>query len=128
VAWFDGPFASAVTTNLTTEKYLKRISATGQPDAQALRTAYANLRDHLAYIGWLAETRTFLAGQSLSLADFAAAAHISVLDFLGDIDWSHNPHTREWYAKIKSRPSFRSLLADRIPGMTPPEHYTNLDF
>lgn len=128
VAWFDGPFAQAVTMNLTREKYLKRISATGQPDAAALRTAYGNLRDHLGYIGWLAETRSFLAGPALSLADFAAAAHLSVLDFLGDIDWAQNPHTREWYARIKSRPSFRSLLNDRIPGMTPPEHYTNLDF
>ncbi len=128
VAWFDGPFAQAVTMNLTTEKYLKRISGQGQPDAANLRAGYANLRDHLGYIGWLSETRTYLAGQTLSLADLAAAAHISVLDFLGDIDWSQNPHAREWYAKIKSRPSFRSLLADRIPGMTPPEHYANLDF
>lgn len=128
VAWFDGPFAEAVTTNLVREKYLKRVSSTGQPDASALRISYGNLREHMGYIGWLAETRTFLAGDTLSLADLAAAAHISVLDFLGDIDWSQHTHTHDWYARIKSRPSFRSLLTDRVPGMSPPEHYVNLDF
>lgn len=126
--WFDGPFAQAVTMHLVNEKYLKRLSAKGQPDAGSLRVAYANLRDHLAYVGWLAETRTYLAGQTLSLADLAAAAHLSVLDFMGDVDWTQHPHVREWYARIKSRPSFRPLLADRVPGMTPPEHYANLDF
>jgi len=128
VAWFDGPFADAVTNNLMNEKYLKRVSGQGQPDAGALRRSYANLREHLGYIGWLAETRSFLAGETLSLADLAAAAHLSVLDFLGDIDWSAHQHTREWYARIKSRPSFRTLLNDRVPGMLPPEHYVNLDF
>lgn len=127
-AWFDGPFAQAVTMHLVNEKYLKRLSGQGQPDAGSLRVAYANLRDHLAYVGWLAETRTYLAGQTLSLADLAAAAHLSVLDFMGDVDWTQHPHVREWYARIKSRPSFRPLLADRVPGMTPPEHYANLDF
>jgi glutathione S-transferase len=127
-AWLDGPFAEAVTNSLTREKYLKRVSGQGQPDAGALRRSYANMREHMGYIGWLAETRTFLAGDSLSLADLAAAAHISVLDFLGDIDWTQHPHIREWYARIKSRPSFRSLLNDRVPGMAPPEHYVNLDF
>jgi glutathione S-transferase len=128
VAWFDGPFAEAVTNGLVREKYLKRVSGQGQPDAGALRQSYANMREHMGYIGWLAETRSFLAGGTLSLADLAAAAHISVLDFLGDIDWAQHPHIREWYARIKSRPSFRSLLNDRIPGMAPPEHYMNLDF
>jgi glutathione S-transferase len=128
VAWFDGPFAEAVTNGLVREKYLKRVSGQGHPDAGALRQSYANMREHMGYIGWLAETRSFLAGGTLSLADLAAAAHISVLDFLGDIDWTQHPHIREWYARIKSRPSFRSLLNDRIPGMAPPEHYMNLDF
>ncbi len=127
-AWFDGPFADAVTNGLINEKYIKRLSGQGHPDVAALRRSYGNLKEHLGYIGWLAETRTFLAGDQLSLADLAAAAHVSVLDFLGDIDWSQNQHTREWYARIKSRPSFRSLLSDRVPGMSPPEHYINLDF
>jgi glutathione S-transferase len=128
VAWFDGKFADDVTRNLNGEKYFKRLAGLGQPDAAALRAGYANLREHLGYIGWLAETRKYLAGAAISLADFAAAAHLSVLDFQGDVDWSVNPAAKEWYARIKSRPSFRPLLADRVPGISPPEHYADLDF
>ena len=127
-AWFDSKFADDVTRNLNGEKYFKRLAGLGQPDAAALRAGYANLREHLGYIGWLAETRKYLAGATISLADFAAAAHLSVLDFQGDVDWSVNPAAKEWYARIKSRPSFRPLLADRVPGMSPPDHYADLDF
>jgi glutathione S-transferase len=128
VAWFDGKFAADVTRNLNEEKYIKRLAGRGQPDAAALRAGYANLRDHLHYLGWLAETRKWLAGASISLADFAAASHLSVLDFAGDVDWTISEGAREWYARMKSRPSFRALLADRVPGMTPPAHYADLDF
>lgn len=128
VAWFDGKFDSEVTRNLTEQKYIKRLAGRGQPDAGALRIGYAALREHLPYIGWLAETRKYLAGGSISLADFTAAAHLSVLDFTGDIDWKVSEAAREWYARMKSRPSFRALLSDRVPGMTPPEHYADLDF
>ena len=127
VAWFDGKFAAEVTRNLNGEKYLKRLAG-GYPDAGALRLGYANLRVHLDYIGYLAETRRYLAGGSISLADLAAAAHLSVLDFAGDVDWSVSTPAREWYARMKSRPSFRPLLNDRVAGMSPPEHYANLDF
>jgi glutathione S-transferase len=117
-----------VTRNLTGEKYLKRMSNEGQPDAARLRAGYANIKPHLDYLGWLAEHRKYLAGATISLADFCAAAHLSVLDFTGDVDWQRSPAAREWYARMKSRPSFRALLADRVPGMTPPEHYADLDF
>jgi len=128
VAWFDGKFGAEVTRNLVHEKVIKRLAGRGNPDATALRAGYANLGPHLEYIGWLAETRKWLAGAELSLADFAAAAHLSSLDFIGDIDWSLSPPARDWYAKVKSRPSFRTLLADRETGITPPPHYADLDF
>ena len=128
VAWWDDRFDREVTRNLNGEKYYKRISGLGHPDARALRAGYANLRPHLEYLGWLAETRKWLAGNVLSLADLAAAAHLSVLDYQGDVDWSVSPPARDWYARMKSRPSFRPLLADRIPGFTPPAHYADLDF
>jgi glutathione S-transferase len=86
------------------------------------------MRHHLNYIGWLAETRRWLAGGMLSLADFAAAGHLSTLDFLGEVDWSLAPPAKEWYARIKSRPSFRGVLADRVPGLTAAAHYADLDF
>jgi glutathione S-transferase len=128
VAWFDSKFAQEVTVNLLREKFMKRLLGGGNPDATALRAGYTNLRYHLEYIGWLAETRRWLAGDELTLADFAAAGHLSALDFASDVDWSMSEAARDWYAKIKSRPSFRSLLQDQVPGVTPPPHYADLDF
>ena len=128
VAWFDGKFATEVTRNLVGEKHMKRLLGRGNPDAGAMRTGYTAIRYHLEYIGWLSETRRWLAGDSMSLADFAAAAHLSTLDYIGDVDWTVSPAAKDWYARMKSRPSFRGVLADRVLGVTPPEHYADLDF
>ncbi|WP_419897842.1 FtsZ-binding protein FzlA [Roseomonas sp. USHLN139] len=128
VAWFDGKFAREVTDNLLVEKQWKRLMGRGSADAAALRAGYANLKPHLDYLGWLAETRLWLAGNSLSLADLAAAAHLSALDYIGDLDWSLNDAAKDWYARVKSRPAFRPLLADRVSGVNPPPHYADLDF
>jgi len=127
-AWFDGRFAAEVTSNLYGEKHLRRLTGRGNPDPAAIRTGYTALRYHLDYVGWLAENRKWLAGTALSQADFAAAAHLSTLDFLGEIDWSISPSAKDWYARIKSRPSFRGVLQDRVAGVTPPAHYADLDF
>jgi glutathione S-transferase len=127
-SWFDGKFATEVTHNLYGEKFLRRLTRRGNPDPAAIRTGYTAVRYHLDYIGWLAETRKWLAGSALSLADFAAAAHLSTLDFIGELDWTVSPPAKDWYARMKSRPSFRGVLADRIPGTTPPAHYADLDF
>ncbi len=126
--WFDGKFAAEVTQNLYGEKHLRRLTRRGLPDPAAIRTGYIAVRYHLEYISWLAETRKWLAGSVLSLADFAAAAHLSTLDFIGELDWSMSPPAKDWYARMKSRPSFRGVLADRISGTTPPAHYADLDF
>ena len=128
VAWFDGKFAAEVTSHLLYEKQLKRLLGRGNPDASAIRVGYANMRPHLEYLGWLAETRPWLAGPRISLADFAAAGHLSALDYIGDVDWSQNEAAKQWYARMKSRPSFRSLLAERVSGLEPPPHYDNPDF
>jgi glutathione S-transferase len=128
VAWFDGKFAAEVSRNIVGEKFLKKQMSGGHPEVAALRAGYANLRSHLGYLEWLADSRQWLAGNTLSLADFAAAAHLSCLDFLGDVPWKDAPATREWYARVKSRPAFRALLADRISGLEPPPHYAALDF
>ncbi|MGG5822876.1 glutathione S-transferase family protein [Falsiroseomonas sp. HW251] len=128
VAWFDQKFYLEVTRNLLHEKQMKRLLGQGSADATALRAGYANIKPHLDYIGWLAETRAWLAGATLSVADLAAAAHLSALDYIGDVDWSMNDAAKDWYARIKSRPSFRGLLTDRISGLSPPAHYADLDF
>ncbi|AWV22851.1 Glutathione S-transferase family protein [Roseomonas mucosa] len=128
VAWFDGKFNDEVTRNLLYEKQFKRMLQRGNPDGPALRAGYANIKGHLEYLGWLAETRSWLAGSSLSLADLTAAAHLSALDYIGDVDWTLSDAAKDWYARIKSRPSFRPILAERISGVAPPEHYDDLDF
>jgi glutathione S-transferase len=128
VAWFDMKFGEEVTRNLIWERHLKRSLGLGNPDGGAIRAGYANLKPHMEVIGWLAESRPWLAGPNLTLADFAAAAHLSALDYANDVDWEHNEAARDWYSRVKSRPAFRSLLADRISGMEPPRHYGDLDF
>ncbi|MFV2038235.1 MAG: glutathione S-transferase family protein, partial [Paracoccaceae bacterium] len=86
------------------------------------------IKFHLDYMGWLLDQRRWLAGDVMTLADFAAAAHLSALDYISDVDWNRNAHAKDWYAKIKSRPAFRSILADQIAGFLPPAHYADLDF
>ncbi len=127
-AWMDGRFSQEVSRNLLTEKFLKPLQGLGGPEAAVLRVGYANLKNHLTYLNWLAETRTWMAGSVMTLADLVVAAHLSSLDFLGDISWATTPALKEWYARVKSRPSFRPLLNDRVPGMIAPMHYSDLDF
>jgi len=128
VAWFDGKFAHEVTDNLVGEKVMKRFLGFGEPDSAAIRAGHANIRTHLDYIAFLIERRSWLAGERLSLADIAAAAHISCVDYLGDVPWADHEAAKDWYARIKSRPSFRPLLADAIPGLAPSKVYADLDF
>ena len=127
-AWFDEKFYREVTNNLVGEKLYKRFMAMGQPDSGAIRAGHQNLGPHLEYVGWLCERRSWLAGRTFSLADAAAAAQISCVDYLGDVPWKDYAGAKDWYARVKSRPSFRPLLADHIPGLPPPRHYANLDF
>ncbi|MFZ2004817.1 MAG: glutathione S-transferase family protein [Stellaceae bacterium] len=128
VAWFDEKMNREVTENLVGEKIMKRALGEGQPNSQAIRAGHANLPHHLDYIGYLVDRRRWLAGEYFSIADITAAAHLSTLDYLGDVPWEQNDLAREWYARIKSRPSFRAILADHVPGLSPPQHYADLDF
>jgi glutathione S-transferase len=128
VAWFEGKFAREVTDNLAGEKVMKRFLRIGQPSSDAIRAGLANIHYHLDYIAYLAETRNWLGGDHFSLADLAAGAHLSVVDYLGDVPWDDHPEARAWYQRLKSRPSFRPLLEDLIPGLPPPRHYKDLDF
>jgi len=128
VAWFDGKFEREVTQNLLFEKMVKRLVGQGGPDSGAIRAGKANIRIHLDYISWLADRRNWLGGDDFSLADIAAAAQISAIDYLGDVAWDQHREAAEWYARVKSRPSFRQILADTWPGTQPPAHYADLDF
>lgn len=126
--WFDIKFNQEVTEYLVGEKIMKRFLGLGEPSSESIRAGYFNMDTHLSYIGHLAERRTWLAGNDFSLADISAAAQLSCLDYLGDIPWEDYQEAKHWYARIKSRPSFRELLEDYIPGTKPPSHYADLDF
>lgn len=128
VAWFDEKLGREVTENLVDEKIMKRFLGMGEPNSSAIRAGHANIHHHLEYIGWLMERRNWLAGDEFSLADITAAAHLSAVDYLGDVPWDDHAAAKEWYMKVKSRPAFRPLLADSIPGCPPPKHYADLDF
>jgi glutathione S-transferase len=128
VAWFDLKFGREVSEHLLYEKLMRRFMAMGEPDSAAIRAAQSNLRYHLDYVVYLTERRNWLAGDEFSLADMAAAAQVSSVDYLGDVPWADFPAAKEWYARVKSRPSFRPLLSDLIPGLPPPRHYADLDF
>ena len=128
VAWFDGKFNEEVTTKLLGERVFRKVMANGYPDSANVKAGAKAIKFHLDYMAWLLDKRRWLAGNDLTLADFAAAAHLSALDYISDVDWNRNETVKDWYAKIKSRPAFRSLLADAVPGFPPPPHYADLDF
>ncbi|MEM9428908.1 MAG: glutathione S-transferase family protein [Pseudomonadota bacterium] len=127
-AWFDDKFHHEVTANLLHERIYRRLMKTGHPESEKIKAGARNIKYHIDYIGWLVEGRRWLAGDALTIADFAAAAQLSALDYIGDVDWERSDPMKDWYAKIKSRPAFRSILADHVPGVVPPQHYANLDF
>jgi len=126
--WFDVKFNHEVTELLVTEKILKGFLKRGMPDAAFIRAGAQNIKHHLKYIEYLADRRNWLAGDQFSMADISAAAHLSCVDYLGDIPWADFKIAKEWYARVKSRPSVQPLLKDTIAGLKPADHYRNLDF
>ncbi len=131
-SWFNDKFHAEVSGPLVTERVFKRHMTVdqggGSPDIESIRAALANIRYHLAYIGWLVRTRDWLAGERLSYADLAAAAHLSSVDYLGDVPWNEDDSAKHWYARVKSRPSFRPLLMEMHAGIAPSKTYADLDF
>lgn len=136
VDWFHRKFHGEVSRELLAEKVQPQVSrmmsptpvAGHSPNLAVLRAVRANMRQHLSYIDFLADQRRWLAGEEPSFADLAAAAHLSAADYLGEVPWAEHASAKAWYSRVKSRPSFRPLLADKVPGITPPPHYADLDF
>jgi len=132
VDWFLGKMEAEVTSYLLTEKVYKRrmpmSQGGGPPDTAAIRAARANMRYHLGYVGYLAARRNCLAGDRLTFADLAAAAALSTADYLGEVPWDEDATAKSWYARVKSRPSFRAILSDVVRGIPAAPHYADLDF
>jgi glutathione S-transferase len=132
MSWFNDKFFDEVSGPLTRERFYRRHMPVneggGAPDTEVIRAARQNIRYHLAYIGWLVRARDWLAGERLSYADLAAAAHLSSADYLGDVPWNEDEAAKSWYARVKSRPSFRPLLSETVAGIPPSNTYADLDF
>ncbi|MBV0892140.1 glutathione S-transferase family protein [Paracoccus sp. Z118] len=126
--WFDDKFNDEVTKPILSERVWKKVMKAGYPDSRLVKSGLRAVKDHMDYMTVLLEQRKWLAGNALSLADFTAAAHLSCLDYISDVDWDRSATLRDWYATVKSRPAFRSVLADQVPGVTPAPHYAQLDF
>lgn len=132
IDWYLTKTENDVTRYLVRERVLKPLipgaQDGGAPDSRVLRIARANVSQHLKYTAWLASRSNWLAGDRLTYADLAAGAALSTLDYMGEIDWGSYPTARDWYQRLKSRPSFRPILADRVRSLPPGSHYANLDF
>ena len=131
VDWAMGPFHELVTQRIVYEKASTRFTGAGfsrAPDMNVIRSGREELKNALKAIGTAAETNGNLACRETTLGDLAVAAHLSALDYFGEVPWTDFPAAAEWYVRLKSRPSFRSLLADRVPGQPPVSHYAELDF
>ncbi len=128
VGWFDDTFHRQVTSKLLYERVNRKLTGAGYPDSSNVKAGARAIKFHLDYMAGLLDRRRWLAGDVMTLADFAAAAHLSALDYISDVDWNRSEVVRDWYAKVKSRPAFRSILADQAPGFPPPSHYADLDF
>ncbi len=132
VEWFMHKFEDEVTTYFVHERIYKLeippARGGGAPDSQILRAARQNIRHHLRYTEWLAGSRDWLGGDRLTFADLACAAALSAIDYLGEVPWDDAPHVKQWYQRVKSRPAFRGLLADKVPGLPPSPVYADLDF
>lgn len=128
VDWFDKVFNGEVNAYLLHEKLEKPVQGLGAPDPQAMREGREHLRWHFDHMRFLLESRDGLAGPRYTLADIAAAAHLSCLDYLGEVPWDDFEPVKQWYQRVKCRPAFRGLLDDKLPGINPSAHYADLDF
>lgn len=126
--WFDVKFYNEVYKYIVAEKVIKRFQYKEAPNSKILKAGVNNLKYHMEYLEYLTDRNNYLAGKNLTMADLAAAAHLSIVDYLGDVPWKDYKNTKLWYAKIKSRPSFKDILKDNIKGITPSATYADLDF
>jgi len=128
IDWFDNKFYREVYQYIAGEKIYKRFALHQPPESKRIQTGINNLRFHLEYIDWMVERNNYLVSGGFSMADISAAAQLSIIDYLGDVPWEDFKNAKQWYSQIKSRPSFKEILNDRIKNIYPSTHYTNLDF
>lgn len=128
--WAMGPLHDGVIRRVVYEKASPRYTGASihrPPDMLVVRSGREALKPMLAGIGTAGETNGYLAARECTLGDLAVAANLSALDYFGEVPWADYPAAAEWYIRMKSRPAFRTLLSDRVPGQPPVAHYAELD-
>lgn len=128
VNWFNDKFYREVSRVILEEKMIRLLMRTGEPRSAYIRAAKTNLTEHFKFLNQLLENNSYIVSEKISCADIAAASHLSVVDYFGEINWDNWTLIKQWYSIIKSRPSFQAILKDIIPGFNPPKNYLNLDF
>ena len=127
-AWFTNKFETEVNSMIVRERIDRRLMRRGIPDYESLKAGAEALEWHMDYFSWLLDQRTWFAGEKFSTADIAAAGYFSTLDYVDAAPWGKFPIVKDWYARVKSRPSMKPILRDRIDGLPPPRHYNDPDF
>ncbi len=126
--WLSNKFYKEVMDNIVEERVFKSLKGLGNPSSECLKAGRVNLKNHENYFEWLLKDRTFLAGEFFSLADIVYSAYMSTLDYLSEVSWERIGYTKKWYAKIKSRPSFKDILKEKLFTIPASKHYQDLDF
>lgn len=125
--WFLEKFDREATA-LIARPRIARGRGTRWGDPEPIRDFSAAIVWHFDYLGFLLERRRWIAGDRMSFADLAAAASLSVNDYFNLVPWADFPDVKDWYARMKSRPSMRQILAERLDGTPPAPHYADPDF
>ncbi len=128
MGWLERGFENDVNATLLRERIMMRYLRAGRPNTSALREGAKALDGYLKHIEAITAVRPYLAGDDFTLADVSVAAHLSCLDYFGDVVWNRFENTSSWYLRMKSRASFRDILKDSLQGVLPAPHYAELDF
>jgi glutathione S-transferase len=98
------------------------------PDMEVVRAGREALKRALAMLGDSGRAPRLSRGARMHVGrSRGGGAHLGAGLFRRRFPGRNFPLAAEWYVKMKSRPSFRSLLADRVPGQPPVSHYAELD-
>ncbi|WPX97960.1 glutathione S-transferase family protein [Candidatus Fokinia crypta] len=129
VEWFCTKFFNDVTLPIIQQKIVNFTTKRIPPNSTSIRNALRNMHIHMEYLKLSLAESNYIESSTPTIADYSAAAQISILDYTGDIMWNTiNKRIKGWYSLIKSRPSFRTVLKDRILSLSPPPHYEDPDF
>ena len=126
--WFETSFKNEVIIPLLKEKVFKRFEKNSMPNSHTIRSARANLKYHMQYFNYLIKDNDFFIDDKLSYVDLFYGASLTVLDYINELNFYDLEKLKNLYSAIKSRPSFKKILIDRVVGVNPHSDYLKLDY